>query len=90
MLSLEIRSSNFNKLKSSFILIKVRNLPLEPSRSIPQQLQLVSLLLSDASTSEDSRQSTYLHNMQQVTRYLFTPMTKTLASIEQVSDLFSN
>jgi hypothetical protein len=92
MLSLDIRSNDFNKLKSSFILIKLRNMPLEPTRSIAQQLQLVSLLMdqsvassaSDIESSNQARQNTYLYNMQQVTRYLFAPMTKSLGLSEQV------
>jgi hypothetical protein len=44
--------------------------------------------MSDSSTSEDSRQNTYLHNMQQVTRYLFAPMTKSLSSTEQVKSVY--
>jgi hypothetical protein len=92
MLSLEIRSNDFNRLKSSFILIKLRNMPLEPTRSIAQQLQLVSLLMdqsvassaSDIESSNQARQNTYLSNMQQVTRYLFAPMTKSLGLTEQV------
>lgn len=83
LIGLEVRSSDFDKLKSSFILIKIRNMALEPSRSIPQQLQLVSLLMDQTASSEDARQNTYLYNMQQVTRYLFAPMTKSLGINEQ-------
>jgi hypothetical protein len=51
------------------------------NRPVSQQLQLMTLLMDSQGhlSSEETRQS-YLHNMQQVTRYLFTPITKTLIS----------
>ncbi len=93
-LSLELTvQKSFQDLRSSFAVLKVRDLPLDASRPIPLQIQVMSLLV-DVGTednNEESRRAIYLQNMHQITRHLLAPLAISIrAAAQQVSFPFLN
>jgi hypothetical protein len=91
VLSAEVKSLPSVDVKSSFVLIKNRDLPIDIGCPIPPQVQAVSLLFESqiSDNSIEARQNLYLHNMHQVTRHLLTPLARSIKQpTHEVSDLF--
>ncbi len=65
--------------RTSFALIKVNDLPIDPIRPVSVQVQIVTLLGS-LERREDN--GILLHSMQQVTKHVLAPLAKSVRKLE--------